>query len=244
MIQRYLPYTVLMLVLIAVAAGFRYYELKQIQHDEYIDSMTMPLAEIPRPIMGDNSQYEQDKSANEKTYRNETYGFEFTYPQHFLVGKYKPESDSSSVPPDLRNQLSDLSWNNAIVLIELDLIAFFSKSPRGFSLDTIPVGDVSTISIKPITTSADFYRKTYLSNKTYNPTQMKIGAYTVTKLPGFPGPYGDTAYYYLLPVSNNLIMEFTGHRKKFPHATISNATAPDSHYDQVIEKIISTFKVK
>lgn len=242
--KKYLINTVSILIIIMIAAGFRYYGLREIEDEEYLDNMTKPLAEIPAPIIKDNSQPKQEETINDKTYRNEKYGFEFIYPQNFLIGKYKPEVTSSSVPQDLREQLSDLSWNNAVVLIEPELIALFSKSPRAFLLDKIPVGDVSTISIKPITTSADFYRKAYIDNKANNPTQIKIGGYTVTKLPGYPGPYGDTAYYYLLPLKNGLILEFTGHRKKFPNATTPDSTAPESHYDQVIEKIISTLNVK
>ena len=186
---------------------------------------------------------------DQKTYRNEQYGFEFKYPQNFLVGKFKPEvTPSSNVPPDIQEKLSDLSSNNAIVLVESEQMALFSKSPKVLSVDSIPIGEVPTISIKPITTSADFYRRAYIEaeffsepkfSSDYKTKKIQIGNYQVTKLPGYPGPYGDAGYYYLLPISDNLIIEFTALKEKI----LTNTEMTESHYDKVIEDIISTFKL-
>ncbi len=186
---------------------------------------------------------------DQKIYRNEQYGFEFKYPQSFLVGKFEPEvSPSSNVPPDIQEKLSDLSLNNAIVLVESEQVALFQNSPKAFSVDSIPIGDVPTISIKPITTSAGFYRRSYIDREffseskfssDYKTKKIQIGDYQVTKLPGYPGPYGDAGYYYLLPISENLIIEFTATREKI----LTNTEMTESHYDKVIEDIISTFKL-
>ncbi|MEO8065463.1 MAG: hypothetical protein ABI643_01240 [Candidatus Doudnabacteria bacterium] len=177
----------------------------------------------------------------QKMYRNQEYGFEFQYPQNFLVGKFKPEvTPSSNVPPDILEKQRDLSFNNAIVLVELEQKALFSKSPKNFSIDSIPIGEVPTISIKPITTSADFYRKNFIdSDTTWGGKNIKINEYQVTKLPGYPGPYGDAVYYYLLPISDNLIIEFIGFKQKI----LTNTTMTESYYDKIIENIISTFKL-
>ncbi len=184
---------------------------------------------------------------DQKTYRNERYGFEFKYPQSFLVGKFKQEvSPSSNVPPDIQKKLSDLSLNNAIVLVESEQATLFQNSPKAFSVDSIPVGDVPVITIKPITTSADFYRSVYIDREffselkfssDYKTKKIQIGNYQVTKLPGYPGPYGDAGYYYLLPISDDLIIEFMAPREKI----LTNTEMTESHYDKVIEDIISTF---
>ena len=191
--------------------------------------------------------------SNVQTYRNERYGFEFKYPQNFLVGKFETEvSPSQNVPSDLQNKLSDLGWNNTIVLVESQLIAKMlpSASVSQFSLESIPIGKVSTITIKPITTSADFHRRSYIEREffseskfpsNYKTKKIQIGSYQVTKLPGAPGPYGDRAYYYLLPISDDLIIEFIGSRQRFSKFNISDTTMTESHYDKVIENIISTF---
>ena len=190
---------------------------------------------------------QQTDISEQKTYRNERYGFEFKYPQSFLVGKFKQEvSPSSNVPPDIQKKLSDLSLNNAIVLVESEQATLFQNSPKAFSVDSIPVGDVPVITIKPITTSADFYRSVYIDREffselkfssDYKTKKIQIGNYQVTKLPGYPGPYGDAGYYYLLPISDDLIIEFMAPREKI----LTNTEMTESHYDKVIEDIISTF---
>lgn len=189
---------------------------------------------------------QQAETTDQKTYRNEQYGFEFKYPQSFLVGKFKPEvAPSSNVPLDIQEKLRDLSLDNAIVLVESEQVDLFQNSPKAFLVDSIPIGEVPTISIKPITTSADFYRSNYIDREfffeskfssDYKTKKIQIGNYRVTKLPGYPGPYGDAGYYYLLPISDDLIIEFTAPREKIP-------TNTESHYDKVIEGIISTFQL-
>ena len=42
----------------------------------------------------------------------------------------------------------------------------------------------------------------------------------------------------MLPISENLIIEFTALKEKI----LTNSTMTESHYDKVIEDIISTFK--
>ena len=78
----------------------------------------------------------------------------------------------------------------------------------------------------------------------------------VYKFPGYPGPYGETAFYYLVPLSDGQVFEITGHKERFNATPISALSTDDgqknhivnvgspTNYDQVIEGIIPTLTVK
>ena len=67
--------------------------------------------------------------------------------------------------------------------------------------------------------------------------RRRWGGRTVYKLPGYPGPYGDTAFYYLLPLGDDLVVELFAHRRHMDQART------DTGYDRVIEGIIATFQI-
>jgi hypothetical protein len=77
-----------------------------------------------------------------------------------------------------------------------------------------------------------FYRR-QLFRKEWETT---VGGRTVYKLPGYPGPYGAAAFYYLLPLRDDLVVELFAHRRHMDQART------DTGYDRVIEGIIATFK--
>lgn len=172
-----------------------------------------PVTETPAP---NQAVSPRNGVENLQVYRSEQYNFEFKYPNNFVIGKYKKED------PEL--------FPNSVVLVEKSLLGNISATE-------IPIGEISTITIQPhVGRKAKFY-------SAFNKPEYRvaIGKYEVAKLPGYPGPYGDTAFYYVLVKSDDMVIDFTAHKSKFNAVASGTYTGSLSHYDQVLENIISTF---
>ena len=145
-------------------------------------------------------------AAASNIYRNAEWGFEFAYPDEFAAG-----------PP----------FTHAIALVEPSRLGV--RAP----LDALPVGEVAAITVIPARgQKADFDRR-HLFRKEWETT---IAGRTVYRLPGYPAPYGDTMFYYLLPLGDDLVIELFAHRRHMDQARA------ETGYDRVIEGIIATFK--
>ncbi len=162
-------------------------------------------------------------------YRNDQDGFELRYPPGFVAGTYK-----SSLPPDLastpREGGSQVPFENAVVLVERARVGTRD-------LWALPVGEVTAITIELQSGRAAATRRD-LGRQIYGAAigEVTIGAHRVQKFPGFPGPYGTGAFYYLVPLRDDAALEFTAHRRFLepPHG--------ETGYDRVIEEIIGTLK--
>ena len=180
------------------------------------------------------------KTGEWQTYRNEKFGFEFEYSHDFVVGKYKEE-----IHPPLEKGIGvefkelgidpeefERPFKNMIVLVEKRLIG-------NIPVSEIPIGEISAITIHPhIGKMVEFYNKQF-NKKEFH---INIGNYTVVKLPGYPGPYGKKVFYYLLPLSDEIVIEFYAHKERFKFHKHSKDKSMETKYDIIIEKIISTFK--
>ncbi len=179
------------------------------------------------------------KTGKWQTYRNKKVGFEFEYSHNFVVGKYKEEIHQ--LEKGIRASLKESGFDpeeferpfkNMIVLVEKKLIG-------NIPVSEIPIGEISSITIHPhIGKKAEFYNKQFNKKKFH----INIGKYTVVKLPGYPGPYGKGVFYYLLPISDEIVIEFYAHKKRFKFHKSSKDKSMETKYDTIIEKIISTFK--
>ena len=118
-------------------------------------------------------------------------------------------------------------FEDAVALVERFRIA-------GQSVTDMEPGKVTTITIHPHAGVAAKVRSEQFNRKEF---EIALGPWKVAKLPGFPGPYGDKAFYYLVRVSDDLVIEFYALR------TYAEAPKGDTHYDQVIEGVISTLTV-
>ena len=72
--------------------------------------------------------------------------------------------------------------------------------------------------------------------------EVKGGPYPIYRYPGYPGPYGDQAYYYIVPISKNAAVEAYGHRYRFGPSHPDTREA--SHYDQDLEALLKSLMVK
>lgn len=163
------------------------------------------------------------------------YQLKFRYPTRFQIGRYSEEHDITG------------HFRKQIVLVE-------PKELRGDFLDAIPVGKIPTISIGHETGQrADFLMRftdialvkrffsVEISEKEF---ERVLGGRKAYRLPGYPGPHGDQAHYYLVPLSQDRVLQITAHkyyfnRKKDP----TSGLYPQTSYDKVIETIIETIEL-
>lgn len=163
-------------------------------------------------------------------YRNEQAGFELRYPPAFVVGAFK-----NTLPPDVARTLREaggrVPFEHALVLVE---------SARAGSRDrtALPVGEVTAISIEP-QGAAEAAARRDLGRQIYGTAiiEVPIGAHRVQKFPGFPGPYGTAAFYYLVPLRDGAVLEFTAQR------VFLEPPMGETGYDRVIERIIRTLSL-
>ena len=75
------------------------------------------------------------------------------------------------------------------------------------------MGEITAITVETQTGPAVGARR-HLGRQIYGAaiTEVTIGAHRVQKFPGFPGPYGSSAFYYLVPLRDGSALELTGHR--------------------------------
>ena len=165
-------------------------------------------------VMADIMAFPSNGADSRHVYRSEQYHFEFSYPENFVIGKYKKEE--YEVLP------------NAVVLVEKSLLANISATD-------IPVGAISTISIQPHVGRGAKY------HTAFDKPKITIGKYHVAKFSRYPAPYGDEAFYYVLVKSDDMVIEFIAHKTRFNALVSDIYTRPPTHYDQIIEQIISTF---
>jgi hypothetical protein len=164
-------------------------------------------------------------AAASKTYRSAEWGFEFAYPDQFAAGRYK-ETLTPELEARLRETGQQPPFKHAIALVEPSRLG--SRAP----LDALPAGDIATITVTPARGhKADFFRRQFFRRE----WETTVAGRTVYRLPGYPGPYGDTAFYYLLPLRDDLVVEIFAHRRHMDRART------DTGYDRVIESMIATF---
>jgi hypothetical protein len=165
-------------------------------------------------------------TAESKTYRSSEWGFEFAYPDRLVAGRYK---DTMTPERQARQRETGLEspFAHAIALVEPSRLG--ARAP----LDALPVGEVAAVTVIPARgQKADFDRR-HLFRKEWETT---IAGRTVYRLPGYPAPYGDTMFYYLLPLGDDLVIELFAHRRHMDQAR------GETGYDRVIEAMIATFK--
>jgi hypothetical protein len=175
---------------------------------------------FPSPVNADDAQ---------KVHSSSSLGIEFRYPSRFLIGKYKKEE----LIERMKGLDIDSSFNNAIVLIE-------PKQLREFPLMEIPVGEVPTISFNLLRGTRASFAKRQFFKEVY---KVSIGNRTVYRLPGYPGPYGDQAFYYLVPAEMHDVLEIIAHRYYFRDDPIGRIDKlPKTNYDTVIENIVRSME--
>ena len=152
------------------------------------------------------------------------------YSDRFVEGRFQKEE----LPPSMEIKNYQSPFVNAVVLVEPDQL-------MKFSANKIPLGEIPVIWIDRMRDKKSRFMKSMLREG----NKKTIGAHEVYQLPGYPGPYGDAVYYYLLPLANGDLLEFGAHKLFFRNVDPKNPEqSPATDYNQIIEKIIATLKAQ
>jgi hypothetical protein len=166
-------------------------------------------------------------SAAPRVYRSAEWGFEFSYPEPFVAGRYK-DTATAEQEARLRDVGLEPAFRHAIALVEPAHLG--SRA----ALDALPVGDIAAVTLTPVRgQKADFYRRQLFRAE----WETTVGGRRVYRLPGYPGPYGDAMHYYLLPLRDDLVIELFAQRRHLDTART------ETGYDRVIEGIIASFRL-
>ena len=163
-------------------------------------------------------------------HRDERAGFELRHPPAFVASAYR-----NTLPPDLLRKLREaggrVPFEHALALVEPARLGAHDRA-------ALPVGEVTTITIEAHA-AAEAAARLRLGRQIYGAgiAEITIGAHRVQRFPGFPGPYGTAAFYYLVPLQNGAGLELTAHRK------FLEPPPGDTRYDRVIEQIIATLTI-
>jgi hypothetical protein len=159
-----------------------------------------------------------------RVYSSADLGITFRYPGHLALGRYKPEPEH----PALKEMGLESPFNKAVVLVEPKVLGTHP-------LTAIPVGEVPTISLNKQGGTAVRFSREQFFKKSFERT---IGSRAFYQLPGYPGPYGDQGFYYIVPLANDNVLEITAHRYYFREPRDASGRHPETHYDKIIEVII------
>jgi len=170
------------------------------------------------------------QDASWPAHRDDQEGFTLRYPPRFVTGAYRHD-----LPPDLARTLrasgGRLPFERALVLVESVRLGSRDRA-------ALPAGEITAITVEAQSGGAAVARRD-LGRQMYGAaiTEVTIGGHRVQKFPGFPGPYGNAAFYYLVPLRDGSVLELTGHR------AFLEAPKGDTGYDRVIEQIIGTLTI-
>ncbi len=150
----------------------------------------------------------------------EALGIRFAYPDSLLVGRFAEDS----LPPAAVEAGMEPPFRDAVILVPPAVLG-------AHDLQAIPVGDVPVIWLDR-SRSAELAFRVFQPESTYRVTGL-----AVARFPGFPGPYGDQAHYYVVEVADGEYVEIAAHRHWF-----GGRAQGETHYDEVIEAIIPTIE--
>lgn len=164
---------------------------------------------------------EEKEPEQVKQYESAEKKIRFEYPARFTVGRYDATADRTGF------------FTPGIVLIEKSRLG--DADPQALKIG------IEAITIIPLNMKdSTFWRSLgavdagFWKDSKVKPQKVTIGPHEATRLPGFPGPYGDNAYVYLVERPDGTIVLLMA-LKQF----VDDARTPTG-YDKTIEGIIKT----
>ena len=166
--------------------------------------------------------------AAEVRYESKRLGLRFQHPEGFLVGQPRADFMAKKMAESMARRGLQYTPPDEEVLIE-------KRYAEGQDLQALRRGDSPQISLNR-------YRGTEAANfrdLLKDSFRQKIGAWEVYVLPGAPGPYGEHAFYYLIPLQGQSILEiFAPRSTSYPGDKDDKPT----HYDRVIRRLIESLE--
>jgi hypothetical protein len=156
---------------------------------------------------------------NHVLHESDRLSLRFRYPGSFVVGRFAEER----LPPGADAQGFESPFRDAVVLVEPGQLG-------DFPLEAIPVGEVPTISV-------EWVKNPIIFSLLREGTEMMIGGRRAFRFPGYPGPYGDQAHYYVVEMGPGRYLELMAHRSYFRDAEMR-----ETAYDHVIEAVIASLE--
>jgi hypothetical protein len=138
-----------------------------------------------------------------------------SYPDSFLQGRYEAD-------PGIPDGTNSEQLKHALVFV-------LPEDLGDHKLSAIPIGEVPVIWIDRLS-DADLVFRLFQPDSTYSAGTMRV-----FRFPGYPGPYGDRAHYYLVQWPDSSYIEIGADRYRVMgnHQTLTD-------YGQVIEALIPT----
>ena len=162
----------------------------------------------------------------ELRYESKRLGLRFQVPQEFLVGQPVALPGSKESAEAMAKRGLEHTPPTEESLIE-------RRFAEGKDLKALR-RDLPQISLnRHRGVDADFDRKFLMKD----PFRQRMGSWEVYVLPGAPGPYGDKAFYYLVVLKDQSILEILA-----PRSSDEEGEKPN-HYDRVIRRLIESLEV-
>lgn len=151
-------------------------------------------------------------------YTDAATGLSFRLPPNFRVTRFQ---DTPHLQPGIRAVLP-----NVIVLTERRFHA---------TKDPISIGSFPTITVDVLTGERAKFNQVFFKPEFHT----TIRGHEVYELPVTNGPKAQQLFYYLVPLSDDRILEIAGHRYYFSKTKSSTVDQP-THYDTLIADIIGS----
>jgi len=162
--------------------------------------------------------------SEELRYESKRLGLLFKLPQNFLIGQPVEMPGSQKMAEAMAK--ADKAY---ISSVEESLIE--RRFAAGQDLNALRRDSPQITLSRHRGSDAEFDRKFLMKEQ----LRQKVGAWEVYVLPGAPGPYGDMAFYYLISLRDQSVLEIS--------APKSDLEDKPTHYDRVIQRLIESLEI-
>ena len=185
-------------------------------------SLLVLVASLAAGCQAGTSEAASPNSEQVQTVEFPRIGLRFTVPEGFLVGRFAEDV----LPPGAADQGFESPWRDAVVLVEPTQL-------MEYDLEAIPVGEIPVVWVDRPATTTSVLGRIIEADSTFS-----VPAGTVFRYPGFPGPYGDQAFYFVVELAAEDYAEIAAHRFSFRTTDME-----PSHYDEAIYAILQSLEV-